>query len=49
MESMSLEQREVILDTLELIRDAIKNLFSWNEHVIDMKTAPRNQQQEECI
>ena len=36
MESMSLEQREVILDTLQQIREAIKNLLSWNKHVNDM-------------
>lgn len=36
MESMSLEQREVILDTLQQTRDTIKNLLSWNEHVNDM-------------
>ena len=36
MESISLEQMEVILDTLEQIRNAIKSLISWNEDICDM-------------
>lgn len=36
MESISLEQMEVILDTLEQIRNAIKSLISWNEDIYDM-------------
>ena len=36
MELTSLEQREVILDTLEQIKDAISNLLLWNENVYDM-------------
>lgn len=31
-----MEQREVILDTLEQIKDAISNLLLWNENVYDM-------------
>lgn len=36
MELISLEQQEVILDTLEQIRTSIMNLISWNAEVDDM-------------
>lgn len=36
MELTSLEQKEVILDTLEQIKDAINNLTTWNKNVHDM-------------
>lgn len=36
MELISLEQKEVVLDTLEQIKEAINNLMSWNEDVHDM-------------
>ena len=36
MELISLEQKEVVLDTLEQIKEAINHLMSWNEDVHDM-------------
>lgn len=38
MESISTEQREIIIDALEQIKSAIENLLSWNEGIDDMNT-----------
>ncbi len=35
MESMSIEQKEILADTLMQIRNAINGLLLWNEHVDD--------------
>lgn len=37
MESTSLEKREILLDTLQQIRQSCENLMSWNKDVKDMK------------
>lgn len=37
MELMSLEKREILLDTLHQIRQSCENLMSWNKDVKDMK------------
>ena len=34
MESISLEQREVLCDTLTQIKESILNLKKWNEGII---------------
>ncbi len=36
MESISLEQREVVIDTLHQIKMSIENLLLWNEGIKDM-------------
>lgn len=38
MESISTEQREIVIDALEQIKSAIENLLSWNEGIDDMNT-----------
>lgn len=38
MESISLEQREVLCDTLTQIKEGILNLKNWNEGIEDMNT-----------
>ena len=38
MESISLEQREIIDDALQQIRQSIENLLQWNEGIKDMNT-----------
>lgn len=37
MELISLEKREILLDTLQQIRQSCENLMSWNKDVKDMK------------
>ena len=37
MELTSLEKREILLDTLQQIRQSCENLMSWNKDVKDMK------------
>ena len=37
MESTSLGKREILLDTLQQIRQSCENLMSWNKDVKDMK------------
>lgn len=37
MESTSLEKREILLDTLQQIRQSCENLMNWNKDVKDMK------------
>lgn len=37
MELTSLEEREILLDTLQQIRQSCENLMSWNKDVKDMK------------
>ena len=36
MESMSLEKREILIDTLQQIKIAIENLMQWNDGISDM-------------
>lgn len=36
MESMSLEKREILIDTLQQIKIAIENLMQWNGGISDM-------------
>ena len=36
MESISLEQREIVVDTLQQIQLSIENLMKWNEGIKDM-------------
>ena len=36
MESMSLEKREILIDTLQQIKLAIENLMQWNGGISDM-------------
>ena len=36
MESISLDKREVVLDVLHQIKEAIENLLKWNEGITDM-------------
>ena len=36
MESISLEQRDVVIDTLHQIKMSIENLLLWNEGIKDM-------------
>lgn len=36
MESIFLEEREVIIDTLQQIQTSIENLMQWNEGIKDM-------------
>jgi len=37
MESISLEKREILLDTLLQIRQSCENLMNWNKDINDMK------------
>ena len=36
MESISLDKREVVLDILLQIKEAIENLMKWNQGIVDM-------------
>ena len=36
MESISSDKREVLLDTLLQVKEAIENLLTWNEGITDM-------------
>ena len=36
MESISLDKREVVLDVLHQIKEAIENLLKWNDGITDM-------------
>ena len=36
MESISSDKREVLLDTLLQVKEAIENLLTWNKGIVDM-------------
>ena len=36
MESISLDKREVVLDILHQLKEAIENLMKWNQGIVDM-------------
>jgi len=36
MESISLDKREVLLDILHQLKEAIENLMKWNQGIVDM-------------
>lgn len=38
MELTSSEKREIVIDTLKQVKNAIENLMLWNEQVDDMNT-----------